>query len=132
MSMMSLQSRRELIISVRSKYKKSDWQSKCRILDGFVAATGYQRKYAINLLNHSTIAAGQPHSKRPGRQPVYTAKVQEALITVWKIMNQICAKRLIPFMPDIIESLERHGHLSLPYDVRNKLLRMSVATADRL
>lgn len=58
--------------------------------------------------------------------------VQQALVTVSQIANQICAKRLVPFIPELVESLKRHGHLSLPDDVRKKLLKISPATADRV
>ncbi|WP_292989810.1 hypothetical protein [Nitrosomonas sp.] len=47
---MSLIARRELQASIRRKYRYSSWTDKRKILDGFVAATGYERKYAIQLL----------------------------------------------------------------------------------
>ena len=37
-----------------------------------------------------------------------------------------------PFLPTLIETLERHGHLHLTEACRNQLLFMSAATADRL
>ncbi len=48
---MSLSARRELLIGVRQTYQDADWMGKGRVLDGFIAATGYERKYAIQLLN---------------------------------------------------------------------------------
>lgn len=53
-------------------------------------------------------------------------------MTVWKSANGICAKRLIPFMPELISALESHGHLLLSDDTRSKLLTLSAATADRI
>jgi len=50
---MSLSARRELLVSVRQKYLSANWTNKGKILDGFVAATGYERKYAIQLLNNT-------------------------------------------------------------------------------
>lgn len=50
----------------------------------------------------------------------------------WHAANRICSKRLIPFLPALIESLERHGHLHLTEACRRQLLSMSAATADRL
>src|SRR5438094_10590641 len=43
----------------------------------------------------------------------------------------MCAKRLLPFLPILIESLERHEHLQISQECRNQLLPMSAATADR-
>ncbi len=112
MSKMSLQARRELIASVKLKYQQSDWKLKKGILDGVIAATDYQRKHAIRLLNSKQNGVAE-QSKRIGRKPIYTDAIQKVLITVWQIANQICAKRLIPFLPELVASLERHGHLSL-------------------
>jgi hypothetical protein len=41
-------------------------------------------------------------------------------------------KRLAPFIPDLLSALERFGHISLPIDVRDRLLKISAATIDRL
>jgi hypothetical protein len=54
------------------------------------------------------------------------------LVLVWKTLNRICAKRLIPFLPDILETLEEEGHVQLSKEHRSLLLSMSAATADRL
>src|SRR5215472_6679991 len=111
------------------RYREASPTLKTVILDEFVAATGYARKYAIRLL-------GQPVPpkltiERP-RPPRYGPEVQHALHVAWTAANQICAKRLIPFLPTLIESLERHGHLHLNEESRAQLLAMSPATADRI
>ena len=59
-------------------------------------------------------------------------EVQHALFLVWHAANRICAKRLIPFLPTLVEALERHEHLHLTEECRSQLLSMSAATADRL
>jgi hypothetical protein len=78
------------------------------LLDTFVALTGSVRTYAMWLLNHSAEARPSiPHAR-----PVhYGPEVQDALYQAWHAASQICAKRLIPFLPTLIEALERHGHL---------------------
>jgi len=96
-------------------------------LDAFVAATGYHRTYARWLLNHAEEV--QPTLQRP-RQ--YGPDVQHALFLVWHAANRICAKRLIPFLPTLIEALVRHEHLHISEECRSQLLSMSAATADRL
>jgi hypothetical protein len=58
--------------------------------------------------------------------------VQEALHLAWTTANHICAKRLIPFLPTLVDSLERHGHLHLSEECRSQLLALSPATADRI
>jgi len=54
------------------------------------------------------------------------------LFLIWNAANRICAKRLIPFLPILIEALERHEHLQISEECRRQLLSMSAATADRL
>src|SRR5207248_8471603 len=58
--------------------------------------------------------------------------VQHALFLVWHSANRICTKRLIPFLPTLLEALERHEHLHLTEECRKQLLSMSAATTDRL
>jgi hypothetical protein len=48
---MTTKSRKELLAALSPMYLKVTWKEKQRVLDGFVAATGYNRKHAIVLLN---------------------------------------------------------------------------------
>ena len=50
--MMSQRSKRELVEAIHPRYLKTDRNGKEQILDEFVAATGYHRKYAIRILKH--------------------------------------------------------------------------------
>src|SRR5215212_3503419 len=56
-------------------------REKTAILDQFVAATGYDRKYAIRLLRQPTPVVTS-NIKRP-RQRRYGREVQDALIVAW-------------------------------------------------
>ena len=55
---MSLHSRRELLAVLKPRYRKASRVSKRQMLDEFTAATGYDRKYAIGLLNALPVAKG--------------------------------------------------------------------------
>ncbi len=128
-SYLSYRAKRELLLQIAPRYREASSALKEVILDEFVAATGYARTYAIRLLNHP--ADVKLIIERP-RPPHYGAEVQQALHLIWTAANHICAKRLIPFLPTLVESLERHGHLQLSEQCRNQLLSMSPATADRM
>ncbi len=56
----------------------------------------------------------------------------EPLASAWAAANYICGKRLVPFLPELVASLERHGHVVLTDTVRELLLEVSAATADRI
>lgn len=125
-----LQTRREFLQQVIPQYREaSTVKRKSQLLDAFTAATGYNRKYAIWLLNHAQ--EERPFSQHPHPRQ-YGPDVQHALFLVWHAANCICAKRLIPFLPTLLEALERHEHLYLTQECRSQLLSMSAATADRL
>ena len=127
---MNLKTRREILVNIRDQYQKSDWSNKSKLLDGFVAASGYNRKYAIKLLN-STENINKPPQTRQSKVK-YDEQVKQALITIWYAANQICSKRFVPFIPQLISAMERHGHLRLSDDVRLKLLAISRSTVDRI
>lgn len=128
-SLLSFTSKRELLLQIAPRYKEASPALKTVILDEFVAATGYARKYAIRLLSQPV--APKLTIERP-RPPHYGPDVQQALHLAWTAANHICAKRLIPFLPTLVESLERHGHLHLSEESRSQLLAVSPATADRI
>jgi hypothetical protein len=63
---MSLKTRREILSNICNQYQESDWLGKTKLLDGFIAASGYNRKYAIKLLN-STEKINKPPQTRQSR-----------------------------------------------------------------
>ena len=124
-----VKARRELVRVVAERYQRAAKRDKRRILDQFVAITGYHRKHSIRLLN-STAELVAPRQTRRFR--VYDEAVKEALIVLWEASDRICGKRLRALLSTLIPALERHGHLCLDDVVRGKLLAASAATIDRL
>ncbi len=127
---MSFSSRRELLCRVAARYQMGDRKERTAILDEFTATRGYARKYAIRQLNQVKNGPRLPVQRNQRRW--YGVDVEEALLVLWKAANFICAKRLIPFFPELIPVIERHGYLSLSQETREKLLSISPATADRI
>lgn len=121
--------KRELVLAIRLRYSRASKAEKGRILDEFVATTGYHRKYAIWLLRH-----GPPPVPTGYRRVriVYGQAVKQALTQVWEISGRLCSRRLHPFLPDILDTLERHRELVLPAVTKALLLSVSRATIDRL
>lgn len=125
---MSQRSKRELLETIRPRYLKTNKAGKGQILDEFVAATGYHRKYAMRVLKHGRKAKGL---RKKGRRKEYQGEVVAVLTRIWEICGRICSKRLKPFLPEIVAVLERHQELSLSAEVKSQLLRMSRSTIDR-
>src|SRR5262249_59991102 len=56
---------------------------------------------------------------------------QTALGVMWEAAGYICAERLRPFLPDLLQLLERHGQLSPGVETRDLLLAASTSTIAR-
>lgn len=121
--------RKELIESIGARYREAGSSEKSAILDEFVAVTGYHRKHAIRVLGSRAQAAPPP---RQPRHRLYDEAVRQALIVLWEAGDRVCGKRLRPLVPVLIDAMQRHGHLDLDPEVRNRLLQASAATIDRI
>jgi hypothetical protein len=117
-----------LVRAQRERYVQAGRKEKGRILDEFVAGTGYSRKWAVQLLRH-----GPPSTRtgRGGRPRVYSAVVIGALREVAKASDGLCGKRLAPFLAELVPALEAEGVLKLDAASRERLLALSAATIDR-
>src|SRR5258707_11558099 len=96
---MSSRGKRELLVQVAPRYSTARHGQRSVILDEFVAVTGYDRKYAIRLL------LGPIRPPAPIRRPRaahYGSGVQQTLSVVWSAANGICAKRLGPFLHELV------------------------------
>lgn len=126
--MMSQGSKRELLETIRPRYRKASKKEKQKILDEFVAVTGYHRKYAIRVLNSG---APKEHLKKPGPRKIYQGEVVTALEYIWEICGQICSRRLQPFLPEMVKVLERNHEIHLSPETKKLLLQMSRSIIDR-
>jgi hypothetical protein len=125
----SVEVRRELVRAIGERYRSGSMDAKARILDEFVAVTGYHRKHSIRVLNSATAATV---TARLPRLRLYDEAVCEGLIVLWEAADRICGKRLKALLPVLLPALERHGHLKLEAGMREKLLAVSASTIDRL
>jgi hypothetical protein len=120
--------RDELVAATSGRYLGAKRDEKKRILDEFVAVTGFHRKHAMRLLRLGRAAGRDGHR---AERRLYDDAVRTALTVLWEASDRICGKRLRPLAPLLVEAMERHGHLRLDPDVRRQLLAMSAATIDR-
>lgn len=126
---MTRQSIRELVRTLHPRYIRALRREKTCILDEFVALSGYHRKHAIRLLQ----AGYRPKARdRRGRPRTYTNEVKSALLQLWEVSGHLCSRRLQPFLPQLVEALERHGELHLPPQTKHQLFQAREATIDRL
>ena len=121
--------RMELANAIRGRYVAAASKDKRRILEEFIAATGYHDKSAIRALN----SPSKPKIRQTRRRPsLYDEAARGALIVLWEASDRICGKRLKALLPILLPALERNGHLKLEEEIGHKILSMSAATIDRL
>src|SRR5215213_1037461 len=128
MRRVSMATRDELVAAVIERYSKGSRAERGRILDEFVAVTGFHRKHAMRVLRGGQ--AARRSAPRPERR-LYDEAVREALIVLWEASDRVCGKRLKALASILVEAMERHGHLRLAPEVRTRLLVMSEAPMDR-
>ena len=129
MGRVSMAAKAELVAAIGDRYRASSRTERTKILDEFVAVTGYHRKHAIRLLRPK-IGNGAAVERRIHRR--YGIEVQQALIVLWKASDRLCSKRLKPIIPVLLPALEGHGQLAIDETIRALLLAISPATIDRL
>jgi hypothetical protein len=136
--------RKSLIAVTAARYRSVGKREKKRILDELVQTTGYERRYAslllrthgaVTVVNHGLRLVGDvgcKHKRKRGVQRQYGEREHKALVEVWMIMDCICGKRLAAAMGEVIPILERHNEIRMNKQSREKLLRISAATIDRM
>jgi len=110
----------ELANSVRQRYQIASSKKKKQILSEFIAVSGYNRKYAVQLLNAEEPAA--PVRRYRQRPTLYDEAAKQTLIVLWEASDRVCGKRLQPLLPILLPALERHGHLKLDDAIRTQVL----------
>jgi len=128
------------------RYQRAHKREKSKILDEFIKTTGYSRWYARYILRNwerkiilrtqtggEIILIGDRRKKvKRHKERVYNQKVLTALKKIWHICDFICGKRLAPYLEVIVPILEKYGEIFLDKETREKLLKISAATVDRL
>jgi len=127
MSSKCRKSKREYLLAIWDRYQRVGRRFKSKILDEFCAVCGYTRKYAIGLLKRKP----RQRRKKPGPPRQYDGSVLAPLKVIWRACEQMCSKRLKGALALWLPFYEQE-YGALAESVRQKLLRMSAATIDRL
>ena len=120
--------RKELVEALRVRYGGAAFGERIKILDEFVALTGYHRKHAIRVLRDEVTKT----SAARARNRLYDEAVRQALTMLWEAADRVCGKRLKALIPLLVDAMERHSHLDLDPIIRTKVLQVSAATIDRM
>ncbi|QQS19594.1 hypothetical protein IPL85_04970 [Candidatus Saccharibacteria bacterium] len=128
---MSRLSRQEYLGVMRKKYKrlkKNQKKERSKLLSDVVDITGYHRTYASVLLR-------SPPPKAIIRKPRtarYSVETKQVVLLLWHATSNICAERLQPFMPELLDKLVACGELAVRPEIDDQLRQISLATVKRI
>src|SRR3989337_2864147 len=137
-----MKERQSVTAVVAGRYRKAGKKGKGQILDEFSELTGYNRSYASWVLrnwgkririNSKLVIVGEWGKKiRRDKPRSYDETVLRALRKIWVIMDCMCGKRLVGVLGELIPVLEEHGEIEVDTRTKQKLLKISASTIDRV
>jgi len=145
--MLDMRQKKAITEELKTRYSKASKKQKTKMLDEFCATIGYNRCYASwilkmksgKVLGYMTTGGkkikyviGKKKKTKKKRDKIYGYDVFLKLKKIWAIFDFICSKRLAPFMGEAVEKLEACGEIDLTGEVKEKLLKISASTIDRL
>jgi len=122
--------RREVLKKLRRRYERAGAEHKRKLLDQAQELLGYHRKAAIRSLRAPMV---EPAPRMISGRPVsYEPRVLLPwLRPIWQATDYACGRRLAAMLPEWVPAYEQHER-KMPGEVREKLLRASGRTLDRL
>jgi len=126
---MSGRSRREYLAVIYSRYRRAGLQEKQVILDEFCRNGGYNRKYAIRLLNGPAPHRRREPPPRRHRSLSYSKGVIAVLGAVWEAAAYPCAVRLKALLPLWMPWVRKRFRLTAATE--SGVLRISARQMDR-
>jgi hypothetical protein len=124
---MSRKSKWDYFKAIYFRYQKVSKPLRARIVDEFCQVCGYNRKYAIRLLNGP--APQKPKRSSKGRRPTYAAKVVSVLAAIWEAAGYPCSARLKALLPLWLPWVTKRFAISGPS--QKQLLSISPSTIHR-
>lgn len=124
-------SKRELIRATKPRYLKASKKEKNVILNELCKNTGYNRKYAISILQAKCDYNRVSREGRIARKNKYGNDVMMVIIKVWELLNYPCGVRLKPNLLITIEAMSRFKEITVKKEILNQLKTISARTIDR-
>lgn len=121
--------------------------ARSQMLDEVQRLTEYNRHYVAWLLRNVgrvrllkaadgslvKLLVGQHNKRRSTRRPrLYDQRVKKVLVYLWECFDQMCGKRLVAVLPQMVALLVHQGKLNKDDEAYAKLRQISAATIDRL
>jgi hypothetical protein len=118
----------EYFRAVYERYRKAGREAKQVMLNEFCLNTGYNRKYAIRLLNGPP-PGKQPERRRRGRKPRYGQQLLSILAAIWEAAGYPWSVRLKALLPSWMPWIRKHYRMTP--QMEKQLLDISARQIDR-
>jgi len=125
---MARQSKREYLRSIHERYRRARRADKTAMLEEFCKVCGYNRKYAIWLLQRP-LSQPKTHRARAPRSVTYSKATITALAKVWEASGYLCSQRLKAALPQWLRWAKKHFDISP--ELERQLLAISARQMDR-
>jgi hypothetical protein len=128
---LSVNARSEYVQTMRKRYRAAEGRkAKSTLLDELVGVAGFDRKYAITLMNQPSPRRAAAGKKRSGRPRAYQHCLS-VIEVAWEALDYCCAERLHPQLLPLATALAHHAEVELTREAREELARISRATLAR-
>jgi hypothetical protein len=124
-------SKKELINEIKPRYLKAAKAEKGLMLNEFCLNTGYNRNYAIQIMQADCDYHRVKREGRKKRKLTYGTDVMSVAIKVWELLEYPCGVRLKPALIPMVEAMERSGEIVVSEPVKEKLSLITGRTLDR-
>jgi hypothetical protein len=125
---MARQSKREYLRSIHERYRRARRAEKTAMLEEFCKVCGYNRKYAIWLLQRPLFQPKAPR-RRTARSVTYSKAAINTLAKVWEASGYLCSQRLKAALPQWLPWIKKH--LVINDELAKELLAISARQMDR-
>jgi hypothetical protein len=125
---MARQTKREYLRLIHERYRRAGRAEKTAMLEEFCKVCGYNRKYAIWLLQRPLSQPGT-HTRRTERSVTYSKAAITTLAKVWEASGYLCSQRLKAALPQWLPWIKKH--FALDTKLAKELLAISARQMDR-
>ena len=126
---MAQQSKRVYLRSIYHRYQLACRKAKAAILEEFTTVCGYNRTYAIWLLNRPLPVESRRLRRVAARPPTYSEAMVRMLAAIWEASGYLCGQRLRAALPHWLPWVRRHFRLTAALE--RHLLAISPRQMDR-
>jgi hypothetical protein len=125
---MARQSKQEYLRSIHERYRRAGRAEKTAMLEEFCKVCGYNRKYAIWLLQRPLSQAKPPRPRTKG-SVTYSKAAITTLAKIWEASGYLCSQRLKAALPQWLPWAKKHFAISK--ELERQLLAISARQMDR-